>query len=250
MTHLIRMPLALTALLAISLLGTSARADLIVQVGEDGGPLTTVIDITGAAGQPVNDPASSLNTTTTDFRLNGLGGEANQFVTVVGLATTTTSEVSSSATSVTNMSAATHTLNIVITGTGFTAPTALPSISLSSSIGGSTSATRPTDTLTFQSYVAGLTYTPAQTPGIGASLSSYNDSKSGAITSLTAPFSVSETVNIKLGAGDGLNFSAHTSLQQTLVSSAVPEPSSLAIAGLGALGMIGYGLRRRKALGA
>jgi len=33
-------------------------------------------------------------------------------------------------------------------------------------------------------------------------------------------------------------------------ASAVPEPSSLAIAGLGALGLIGYGLRRRKALGA
>jgi len=31
---------------------------------------------------------------------------------------------------------------------------------------------------------------------------------------------------------------------------ATPEPSSLAIAGLGALGLIGYGLRRRKALGA
>jgi hypothetical protein len=31
---------------------------------------------------------------------------------------------------------------------------------------------------------------------------------------------------------------------------AVPEPSSMAIAGLGALGMIGYGLRRRKATGA
>ncbi len=30
----------------------------------------------------------------------------------------------------------------------------------------------------------------------------------------------------------------------------VPEPSSMAIAGLGALGLIGYGLRRRKALGA
>ena len=30
----------------------------------------------------------------------------------------------------------------------------------------------------------------------------------------------------------------------------VPEPSTLAIAGLGALGMIGYGLRRRRALGA
>jgi len=30
----------------------------------------------------------------------------------------------------------------------------------------------------------------------------------------------------------------------------VPEPSTLAVAGIGALGLIGYGLRRRKALGA
>jgi len=39
-------------------------------------------------------------------------------------------------------------------------------------------------------------------------------------------------------------------LYQNFSEVVVPEPSSLAIAGLGALGMIGYGLRRRKALGA
>ncbi len=36
----------------------------------------------------------------------------------------------------------------------------------------------------------------------------------------------------------------------TASATIVPEPSTMAIAGLGALGMIGYGLRRRKALGA
>ena len=36
----------------------------------------------------------------------------------------------------------------------------------------------------------------------------------------------------------------------TSTVNAVPEPSSMAIAGIGALSMIGYGLRRRKALGA
>jgi hypothetical protein len=30
----------------------------------------------------------------------------------------------------------------------------------------------------------------------------------------------------------------------------VPEPSSMALAGLGALGLIGFALRRRKAMGA
>ncbi len=41
-----------------------------------------------------------------------------------------------------------------------------------------------------------------------------------------------------------------TDLNQTFSQVAVPEPSTMAIAGLGALGMIGYGLRRRKAMGA
>jgi len=39
-------------------------------------------------------------------------------------------------------------------------------------------------------------------------------------------------------------------LSGDLITTPVPEPSTMAIAGLGALGMIGYGLRRRKALGA
>jgi hypothetical protein len=49
---------------------------------------------------------------------------------------------------------------------------------------------------------------------------------------------------INVGA-TGFNYGGTSS-----VTAAVPEPSSLVLAGLGALGMIGYGLRRRKALGA
>jgi hypothetical protein len=56
------------------------------------------------------------------------------------------------------------------------------------------------------------------------------------------PFSmtVSSTVNL------GQNTRANAFNDATFVPS-VPEPSSMAIAGLGALGMIGYGLWRRKA---
>jgi len=41
-----------------------------------------------------------------------------------------------------------------------------------------------------------------------------------------------------------------TSSNLTFQPTAVPEPSTMALAGLGAMGLIGYGLRRRKALGA
>jgi hypothetical protein len=66
-----------------------------------------------------------------------------------------------------------------------------------------------------------------------------------------APFTMSQSVTAT-GLANGtaaVNFTAFSQVYpQTPLS--VPEPSSFALAGLGALGMIGYGLRRRKALGA
>jgi hypothetical protein len=58
----------------------------------------------------------------------------------------------------------------------------------------------------------------------------------------TGTFSLYETFVITLNAGG--SFSADAS------NMVVPEPSSLAVAVIGALGMIGFGLRRRKTLGA
>ncbi len=55
----------------------------------------------------------------------------------------------------------------------------------------------------------------------------------------TGTFSLYEKLVVTFGSGGG-NFSADLSNQ------VVPEPSTLAIAGLGALGMIGYGIRRRR----
>jgi hypothetical protein len=60
--------------------------------------------------------------------------------------------------------------------------------------------------------------------------------------------------DIGLQGGDSTDGNAgvtsFTDMQQRFSQTAVPEPSSIAVAGLGALGMIGYGLRRRKARGA
>jgi hypothetical protein len=55
---------------------------------------------------------------------------------------------------------------------------------------------------------------------------------------------------VGMGSFGFTNFTANDDNTASAVITAVPEPSAMAIAGLGALGFIGYGLRRRKALGA
>jgi hypothetical protein len=58
-------------------------------------------------------------------------------------------------------------------------------------------------------------------------------------------------INGRFFGGDNSNMSIVSGAQVNAPpASAVPEPSTMAIAGLGALGFIGYGLRRRKSAGA
>ena len=59
-------------------------------------------------------------------------------------------------------------------------------------------------------------------------------------------FTITQNFSITLAGHSVGSYSIQTGVNPV----GVPEPSSMAIAGLGALGMIGYGLRRRKALGA
>jgi len=59
------------------------------------------------------------------------------------------------------------------------------------------------------------------------------------------------TITITAQANTSISTTGDTTATPQVNSTAiVPEPSTMAIAGLGALGMIGYGLRRRKAQGA
>jgi PEP-CTERM motif len=53
-----------------------------------------------------------------------------------------------------------------------------------------------------------------------------------------------------LGAFGFTDFTGNDDNTASAVVTSTPEPSTMAIAGLGALGMIGYGLRRRKGKGA
>jgi PEP-CTERM motif len=69
----------------------------------------------------------------------------------------------------------------------------------------------------------------------------------------TGTYTLSQTVvltGINVGAS-GFNFGGTSSVDQpTPITGVVPEPSSVVLASLGGLGLIGFGLRRRKALGA
>ena len=115
------------------------------------------------------------------------------------------------------------------------------------------------DKMTFQSY---LDTSNSSTFGAGtASGSSTLTSTGGNTGSLATP-----TSNVTVSGRSG-DYALSSITTITIVSltnptqvdttggtiataTAVPEPSTMAIAGLGALGMIGYGLRRRKAMGA
>jgi len=95
--------------------------------------------------------------------------------------------------------------------------------------------------LTFSStLLSGLASTTVTAPnlyGIGQT------SNSGSATNPTPPFYLDNVFTINTtGVGQVVNADLTTTVT-------VPEPSSIAVAGIGALSLIGYGLRRRKALG-
>jgi len=87
------------------------------------------------------------------------------------------------------------------------------------------------------------TATPAVTTFGGSSSVAFTATGTGS----PPAYALYQVLTFTFAAGGG---TASASTDSTTSFAAVPEPSSMAIAGLGALGMIGYGLRRRKALGA
>ncbi len=244
MTSMIRKPTAFAAaLLAISLFGTSARADLTVTVSEDGATSGVNYFTTTVAGTPGVVTAGAFNVATTDYSISVTSGTESQtsFTQLLGSDTLVTNTTGNSG----------HTLTVSVTGTLFSAPVTPPNITLNSQIGGTATQTASTDSLTYQSYVNGVgqglqTVTPFAGATASANIAFANQlTPPGTITSLSAPFTLSQLLTVQLNAkDDSFNNGSSTSL------TSVPEPSSMAIAGLGALGLIGYGLRRRKALGA
>jgi hypothetical protein len=226
---------ALAAVVAISLFSASARADLVVTVQEDAGPVGTVVNVVGS---PSSDLVGTANSATTaDYAVKFISGEAFQ-------QSSASSFLADGTFSVKNTTGHLgHILHLVINGTGYTAPVTPPDINVASGVGGSVTQTHGTNTLTFQSFVNGVGL-GAQTPSI-TSVASFNNTLNSVIHSLSGPYAIKETIDIKLnGKNDQIGINGTTILQS------VPEPSSLVLGFIGVLGLAGYGLRRRMTRGA
>jgi hypothetical protein len=246
------------ALAAIVALGGTARAapTFELQHSVDGGSPVTV-DLLAISGNTATSATASVNpavapgltitvSTTSDFPGSS---------TLARLFDTTTD--------VENDTGSAHTVVIMITETNFTAPTGPGSlvgefgpVTVRTASGAGTGTATFSDTwaamdggntpfgTTFKTNV----YGPATgTITGGGSTTVTNDfplAYSGNPFSPGTPFSMTLSDTMALDA----NTSAHLELDGRFRP--VPEPSSLVITGMGALGIVGYGLRRRKVRGA
>jgi hypothetical protein len=226
----------LGAILAIGVV--PAHADLNIYLQEDAGPIVL-------KGTAANFSSVSFSGVFGDFKVTIDGASSDN--------NSPESDLLSSDNAIVNIGTATHTLHVWASQNDYTLPTG-PKLNIESSLGGSVNL--PTLTLTniYQAYADknnNLLGTPAPGPAITdftngpqsakAIGSSFATGSAFGLFSRTGDYSLTTVANIEITAGADVNFSAHVN------AIGVPEPSSIAIAGLGALGLIGYGLRRRRA---
>lgn len=242
------------ALAAIASLDGMANAAPVYEwsYSVDGGAPTTLI-----LSNPTSDSANvSLLGGTLTIAINTF---SNSPGTSLG------SELFNATTDVVNTSGVAHTVLVMVTETDFTAPTTPSELTASvgpvtlrlasSNAGGTASASflgsSSVGTTAFGSQIASTNSYSASgtaTKATGSISLANANLTNGAFVSHVTPFTMTVSESIMLG----VNTSGHIEIDSNFNpnTAAVPEPSSLVIAGLGALGFVGYGLRRRKALDA
>jgi hypothetical protein len=245
-----RMPLFLPAVLAFALaLSSGAKADVDLTLSDNSG---------GTGSGTVLSPTESI-----------FSGTVGNFLVTLTAVTSNAPGAATATLEITNLSvslipgatlvAGGDTLTINAVGTDYSLPSGTP-LTLQST--GSVTFTNSNvgDSMAFNSW---LDPNNGSSPGVGTPAGSSSVTSTGGTVSASLPtttasvgrpntdFSMSNTTTITIVAvnDSSIETTGTTTALGPNVSS-VPEPSSLAIAGVGALGLIGFGLRRRKALGA
>lgn len=239
MKSVFRRPIVLAAfLVAVGLSSGSARADVQVVLSEAGTGFSTTFN---ASGLPTANGGSGVTAgflgsiVLGDYTITSMSGQETQDDTTQLLGATVSVKLTGSAG---------HDLDISIQANSYTAPVTPPAITADSHLAGTVNIGSAGDSISLTSSVATNFLSP-QSASLASAGNFAPPDSTLSINSLSAPFTMGQLIDIKLNTtNDVFNFSTSVILSQT----AVPEPSTLTIASIGLLGMVGYRLRRRRFL--
>ena len=256
---------AAALLAAITIMGArTARADvdITLTISDSLGSATAIYDFTtssyssgptytgtGNSGTSFTYSSNPITGTST-LGFTGTIGGVYFDLSVAGVTnspgTTSLSTLNLNTGTIANTStAAGSAISITTSASGYTAPTG--TVTASSTMSGSLTA----GNLTSGSFTASSDiYNPAvqsfSASGNDQSFSATNSAVTLTNFGATTPYSASETIGFTLAASTGANTQEVSGITSNLTLSAavVPEPSTLAIAGLGALGFGAHAWRR------
>jgi hypothetical protein len=227
--------IALLALAAFGLVNPSASAQVTLNYsisGTTGAGNTsgTQNDITYTVNSTATDATTGSNVSTTTINTSNNGSTEESITINVTVSNFTFNGAAFAGEGVVT--------NMVVSATGGNPHSTSDAVTMTSSTAGNSLGT--------------ISGTQGQT---GTNTNPYTLTPSSVTNNITVglaatPFQIFQSFTVTLDPLDTGTFSIQTSATPTGTVFGAPEPSSFAIAGVGALGLIGFGLRRRKALGA
>jgi hypothetical protein len=245
------------ALMIGAVLGLQGRAnaDIFLELSDSGAHSTGLI--------------TNAGTIATYSGTSGVGGFFNVVITTAvstapgtpAAGTLTISNVTVTLTAAGVAAGGIQTLTIDAKGTDFLFPLGIP-LKMDSSESATYTLSTAGDNSHFVSYFDSTnTAAPPFTAGVaspaldivspGGNAGSVSSNAPTTLVARTmADYAIANETMISINTAGGTTAVVSMNGTTTITSGIVPEPSSMMLAGIGGLGLIGYGLRRRKALGA